>query len=575
MSAPSAPETSEANSLFQAAVKLHQAGDLRAAADLYERTIALEPRHVFAHGNLGAALRGLGRPEAAVASYDAAIALRPDYADALSNRGNALLDLQRFDAALASFQAALALKPGDPFIQNNCGNLLLRKGSPQAALARFDAAIALKPDHAIAHFNRGNALRALGKTEAAIGAYEAAIDLQPSYAEALVNLSDAQFALERHEAALASLDRAIALKPNDAGAHFNRGNILQDWGRTEPALQAFEAAIALDPAHEEARWNRSLCLLRLGRYAEGWADYERRWNRPSFVQTCAGQVTAPLRDHLALNLRPEDLAGRHVLLVAEEAIGDVVMFASMLPDLLSAAAKVSFLCEARLQRLMAHSFPDIALIDPRADPPSPADFDRVVALGSLGPLFRGRAEDFPRRTYLSPRPMVRDQWRERLGPKTTRLRVGLSWRGGTAATGMTGRSIPLETLSPLLRMADCEFVSLQYGDHGAEIAAANAALPRPIRTFPPGDIEDFEDLAGLVQALDLVVSVQTAVIHLAGALGAPCLAMIPPNTSWKYGSEPRTMPWYGSVRLFRQDDHRDWPAIIARVAEAVRHHVPV
>lgn len=564
MSQPSDAPT--ANDLFQAAVGRHRAGDLAGAVDLYRRAIALEPRHAFAHGNLGAALRGLGQAAAAIASYDAALALRPDYTDALSNRGNALQDLQRFDAALASFQAALAQKPDDPVIRNNIGALLLRLDDPAAALSHIDAAIARQPDHATAHFNRGAALRALNRTDEAVLAYDRAIALQPTYVEALVNRGDALLALGRLDAARTSLDQAVALKPDEVGARYNRGNLLLELGEVDAALAEFDAAIALDPGHETARWNRGITRLRHGDFARGWEDYDRRWALPAHVEVSSGLVTPALRERLDLNLRPEDLVGRRVLVVSEEAIGDVVMFASLLPDLLAVAGQVTLLCERRLHRLMAGSFPHLALLGPR-DAIALADHDLILAIGSLAPLYRRSAEAFPRVAYLSASEATRGHWRDWLGPRTTRLRIGLSWRGGTALTGGMRRSIPLAELAPLLDRPDCEVVSLQYGDHAAEIAAVNDSLVRPLRTVPTGAIEDFEDLAGLVQSLDLVVSVQTALVHVAGAVGAPCLAMVPAQTSWRYGTGAKTMPWYGSVRLFRKADDQPWSTVIDAVTD--------
>ncbi len=253
-----------------------------------------------------------------------------------------------------------------------------------------------------------------------------------------------------------------------------------------------------------------------------------------------------------------------MLVIAEQGVGDQVMFSSVLSDLAARAEKVTFVSQPKLMALFKTSFPQIDFV-----PPSPAlrtgDFDKIVAVGSLPRAFRNRLEDFPGVPYLRPGQAVIEAWTARLGPKTTPLRVGLSWQGGTDRTSGQKRSIPLEQLRPLLERSDCEFVSQQYGDVEAQVAAFNTTLARPIRLFPKDQIDDFEQLAGLVAGLDLVVSVQTAIIHLCGALGAPCLVMIPSVAEWRYGASGDAMPWYGANRLIRQDAPDDWTTVIERV----------
>jgi hypothetical protein len=228
------------------------------------------------------------------------------------------------------------------------------------------------------------------------------------------------------------------------------------------------------------------------------------------------------------------------------------------------------LCERRLHRLFAAAFPEISLIDPATPAPASGAFDHVLPIGGLARLFRRRRDDFPGRPYLTASPATQARWRQELGPKTAPLRIGLSWKGGTATTGRHDRSIDLADLRPILDLARCEFVCLQYGDPRAEVEALNERLPRPIRLFAPAEIADFEDLAGLVQNLDAVVSVQNTNVHLAGALGALGLAMIPHVAEWRYGAAGPRMPWYDSVELFRQGADRDWEPVIRDIAERLR-----
>ena len=196
-----------------------------------------------------------------------------------------------------------------------------------------------------------------------------------------------------------------------------------------------------------------------------------------------------------------------------------------------------------------------------------ADIDIVLAMGSLGRLFRTDAAQFTGQPYLKPSPAAQAAWAERLGPRDDRLRVGLSWRGGLATTRRGSRSLSLDQLTPILDLPGCEFVSLQYGDVSAELAG------RPVRAFAPDATHDLDDLAALAAELDVVVSVQTALVHLCGAIGQDCLTLIPHNAEWRYGASGPSMPWYRSVRLLRQDRAGGWEPVVAQAAEAIQRRV--
>lgn len=579
---------------------LHQAGDLAGAVALYDRALQISPTHAPAHHARGAALLGLGRAAEALDAFDAAIAVRPDWLDprlnrgaalrrlgrldealaaydaviragadtaALrSNRGNVLMDLGRPADALADFEAALAQQPDMPLAHNNRGNALLSLARPAEALACFDAALALKSDYPTAHYNRGVALMDLERPAEALEAFDAAIAVAPGYAEAHNNRGHALLELRRHDAALASFKAAIALVPNPTDFETNYRSVLRRIGQVDAALADADAALVRNPQSPDARFSRSLALLTLGRFEEGWADYEHRWDAKPFLDASAGAVPVALRPRLTRWPRVADLTGRRILLVAEQGVGDIIMFASMIPDLAAIAAQVTFACEPRLQRLFAASFPDMPLIDP-ADAVRAADgFDAVLPIGGLGRLFRNRRQDFPGRPYLAPAAATRALWAERLGPKAAPLRIGVSWRGGVRGTGRSDRSLTLAELAQPLHAAGHELVSLQYGDVADEVAAAGV----PVRLFPRADTDDFADLAGLVLGLDAVVSVQTALVHLCGALGARVLVMVPFAPEWRYASEASTLPWYASVTLFRQGPDRAWAPVLDQVVAALK-----
>ncbi|THD60506.1 hypothetical protein [Phenylobacterium sp.] len=419
----------------------------------------------------------------------------------------------------------------------------------------------------------GQRLRAQGDRLGLEGRYDEMLALaddllktRPHMGEAWLLRGDALKGQDRLEAALEAYGKAIASPQTAFDAHYGRALAFDDLGRLDEASMAFEAALALRPDAPLPRFG--LALLRLYRraFAAGWDDYEDRWRSEVFVAGCRGVVPAGMAPLLATRVTPADLAGRRVLVIGEQGVGDELMFSSMIPDLARIAASVVCVTEPRLVRLLSASFDNVTVTDPSG---GSVDADIAIAMGSLGGAFRREAADFPGAAYLRPRPEVRARWAERLGPRRTRLRVGISWRGGTAGTGQHSRSLTLDQLAPVLDRGDCEFVNLQYGDVGQEVAAANAGRANPIRLFPRAEIDDFEDLAGLVANLDAVVSVQTSLVHLAGALGQTTFALLPHRANWRYTASGETMPWYGSVRLIRQAEPGAWAQVVAQAAAAL------
>ena len=487
--------------------------------------------HAAALGLMGTLLAMNERPKAALAHFEQSVALDGSRAVIHSDMGVALTKLNRADEALASFDRALALDPGDVQALNNRSHHWLELREGELALADAERALALRPRLMPAHRQRSRAL----------------------------------LLLHRWDDALRSIDEALVLDPRNAENHAVRGEILDAAGRREEAVEAFDRAVDLQDVGENHAYGRGLGHLRHHAFAAGWADYEHRWRDANFVRTTWRHDRELLRRREA---EPKDVAGRRVLLLGEQGVGDEIMFASMIPDLAAVAAKVVCVTNPRLRALFQASFPQVDFATDTRTMDLSA-FDRIVPSGSLGALFRNAMEEFPGAPYLTPRPHAVARWMNRLGSRTTPLRVGLSWRGGVFSTGANGRSLDLSALAPLLERADCEFVSLQHGDVAAEIDAVNATLARPLRRFEPAELDEFESLAGLVRALDVIVSVQTALVHLAGAVGTPCLAMIPFFPEWRYGQGVSTMPWYGGVELFRQPRHGAWPPILAAIGAAL------
>lgn len=451
----------------------------------------------------------------------------------LTALGAALRDLGRSDEAEEVLRRALAIAPDHDETIAVLAALLQLQGRHEEAIAVADAAITVNPDCGEAWITRADALANLGRPEAAITAYEEA----------------ARDHLARFRARLGA------------------GKAHRALGQTRQALAAFEEAQAHAPAAPEPVYERALLRLEQRDFAAGWTDYEARWQCERFLRSSRGFVPRALAPHLTLAPTAERLAGKRILLIGEQGIGDQLMFASLLPDLTRTAASVLCLIEPRLIGLLTVAFPEVTFRSPHGAEVDSDEVDHLVAIGSLGSAFRRQLTDFPRAAFARPRPEIVAQWDQRLGPRSQPLRVGLSWRGGAPSTGQQARSMPLADLAPILRTPSCEFVSLQYGDVSAEVAAVNRDFPEPVRLFPSEDLHDFEDLAGLMANLDLVISVQNATVHLAGALGVRCWALLPHNPEWRYMRQGTGMPWYGSVRLVRQAATGAWAPLINGVAD--------
>jgi tetratricopeptide (TPR) repeat protein len=366
--------------------------------------------------------------------------------------------------------------------------------------------------------------------------------------------------------ALACYDTAYDMRTDDAELYFNRGIALQDVGRLTEACVDYERALELQPEYPLATFHRGLARLLTGDFQRGWDDYEERRLSADFASRSSD---LPQWDGTSL-------AGRTVLVSGEQGLGDEIMFASMLPQVIAAAGHTVIECEPRLVRLFSRSFPSATVYAAAAERRSPSSIsgrtiDVEVSAGSLPRTLRRRVEDFPRHDgYLKADPARVDYWRGRLASLGPGLKAGISWSGGVRKTRRSMRSVPLEQWMPILDVPEMHFVSLQYTAGAAAEAAAYGAKKGTKITHWQEAIDDYDETAALVCALDLVVSVCTSVIHLTGALGRRAWVMAPYSPEWRYGFSGETMPWYPAVRLVRQPAYGDWDPVISSVASELR-----
>jgi tetratricopeptide (TPR) repeat protein len=563
---------------------LQELGRFAEAVASYERAIALKPDYAEAHNNRGVVLAALGRFDEAIASYERAIALRPNYAEAHSNRGAALQELGRFAEAVASYERAIALKPDYDELHRNRGVVLAALGRFAEAVASYDRAIALKPDYAEACCKRGNALQALKRFEEAVASYDRAIALRPDYAEACNNRGVALLALGRLAEAVASYDRAIALKPDYAEAHSNRGFAMRSLGLLDEAIASCERAIALRPEYAEACNNRGVALHDLKRFAEAIASYDRAiglrpdYAEPYFNKSLCSLVTGDLAQGWELYewrkkkanpsvhrrypqrawLGGEPLAGKAVFLHWEQGFGDTIQFCRYARLLRRRCARVVMSVQDPLVRLLVQMEPEIEILGADQDP---GTFDFHCPMMSLPLAFGTTLETIPSApAYLASEPDLRERWDARL-PAGARPRIGLVWTGRPTHDNDRNRSMEGRQIRPLLSL-DADWFCLQKEVREGDVAT----LKDCGRIVFLGDgLEDFADTAAVISLLDLVISVDTSVAHLAGALGKPVWVLLPFCPDWRWLVDRDESPWYPSARLFRQPRIGDWAAVVERV----------
>jgi tetratricopeptide (TPR) repeat protein len=551
-------------------------------------------RASIANGQVGAAI-GLLTPRAA--GSDAAF-------EALHLLGQALGMSGRFAEARAVLMRGVATRDGAG-IRADLGNVLQLSGDPAAAAEEYRRSLALDRAQPAVWCNLGLALAARGDASEAAACLDEALSRDRTLAAALgayAALAPRGAGLwerfERHvqRALAANPDSAVALEAQgfiflkrdlDAGraAGFferairaggdradlfgNYGIALQDLGRVEEAIAAYDRAIGRDPAHVFARWHRSLALLLVGRFAEAWPDYDLRLRSEDVPQRVFPVARWDGRS------TPSGL----LLLAAEQGLGDEIMFASCIPDVLALGARCVVECHAKLAPIFRRSFPEATIragsqLDDSTWLRDYPDLAAYVPLGSLPQRFRRSSADFPsHRGYLRADPAKVAAWRSRLAALGPGRKVGISWRGGTAKTRRKLRSPAPEELAGMLRTPNTHWVSLQYDATPAEIDALAATTGAAAHHWPEA-IDDYDETAALLCALDLTVSVCTAVIHLGGALGRPVWVMAPYSPEWRYGLYWERMPWYPSVRVLRQASPGAWGGLLQRVTNELAAYAP-
>jgi Flp pilus assembly protein TadD len=537
----------------------YSAGDDDQAAEHFAQAIRLEPANGAYYSDLALVLSRMGEQDAAIAGFRAAIRLIPSDPAAHNHLGAELRRKGQCVEAVTCFSRALTLHSGYTEAYYNLGCVLYDMGKPGLALEPLEKAVALSPQTPEIHRSLGNALRDLGRAEDAVLRFAASIRLKPDYRKAHNNLGSAYCDLDRLEEARESFLAALALDPNCASSHNNLGVVLQRMGRPDLAARAYRDAIRLDPEMIDATNNLAMALLLQGDYAEGLRLHETR-SRGSYLKHGPRTFKQPMWTG--------DPAPKRLLIHAEQGLGDTLQFCRYLP-LIDPRHKVVFEVQAPLVDLM-RQLPGVDAAIACGDPLP--DFDAHCPIMSLPLVFETALDTIPNQTpYLRADPTKVAGWAKRLKPAKG-LRVGLVWAGGARPNQPElehvnrRRSMTLATLAPLAQATGVSFVSLQKGPPASE---AHAPPPGMTLLDVTDELNDFTDTAALVETLDLVISVDTAVAHLAAAMGKPVWLLNRFDTCWRWLLNRDDSPWYPTLRLFRQPAPNDWATPVAALVDAL------
>lgn len=531
------------------------------ALECFAQVISLNPQNADAFRERGNLQLERQQHYQAIRDFDMAINLQAKDAHSMFNRGVAFAGVHRFDMALESYELAMALDTSNPYLFFNRGVALEQLGRHEEALASYDEAVLRKVDFLEAYLNRGNILKALGRFEESVFALSKMIVMNPNYAEAYNNRANGLKKLGKIEQAIEDYNRAIEIKPDYHEALNNRGNLRKDMGLFDLAMQDYNQALTLNTEYISCHWNKSLLLILQGDYAQGWQLYEWRLQEPS------------LRDkHYQLSFpgwRGEySLAGKTILVYAEQGYGDVIQFARYVMLLKEQGANVIFEVFQPLYDLMKSLPCEITLVS-KGDPIP--QFDTYCPVMSLPYAMKTSVETIPAPIpYLFANPSKVEKWQNSLG-KREKMRVGFVWSGSTKHDNDANRSIPLQDLQALLQL-DVEWHSLQKE---YRIYDLSTILQYPQLQQHQDELNDFDDTAALISCMDLIITVDTSVAHLAGALGKPLWILVPFSPDYRWLLEREDSPWYPNAKLVRQPSMGDWATPIAKLVEMFKHELAV
>jgi tetratricopeptide (TPR) repeat protein len=523
----------------------------------YGHVLTLDAGNADAANKSAQLLKELNRYGEALSRFELLATLTDD-AEAFGNMGVCLCNLNRREEAITRFQRAIEIDAGNLDAHNGLGVAMIGLQRSGEALAPLESALKIKPDFTAALSNLGLALINLRRFDEALPVLDRALAISPDSASLLNNKGIALRGLGRHSDALPAYDRAIALKPDYVEAHYNRGCCLDDMLRGEEALSSFRNILAFSPDHGDAHWNIAINRLRAGDFRTGLTESEWRWK-------CSTLGYKQRKFARPLWLGREPIEGKTLLIHNDQGLGDALQFCRYAPLAAARGARVILEIDQPLRDLLS-TVGGISEIISKGE--ALPDFDTHCPLGSLPLAFDTTLETIPSDVPYLSFPGNAGDWHawlgERKGP-----RIGLVWSGNPTHPNDHNRSIALETLLPLLDV-EAQFISLQK-----DLRPGDAAILRTRSDIRDAgsELKSFTDTAALLSRIDLLITVDTSVAHLAGALGRPAWVLLPRLPDWRWMLDREDNPWYPSLRLFRQTETATWPPVVQRVKEALQEFV--
>lgn len=548
------PDCAEAHG--QLGAVLRDQGDLQGAADAYRKVLSINPDDAGTHNNLGVVLKEQGKLQEAVAACAKALSLQPGFAEAHINLGNALQGQENWQKAVEAYRKALSLKPDNAGAYYNMGMALKRQGKLDQAIEYYRMALSLKPDDAQACYRMGLVFRELGKLDQAIDAFAKAISARPDYAEAFNNLG-----MARHDGgdlggAVEAYRKALSLKTAYPEANNNLGVALNNQGKPEEAIEAYRAALSLRPDYADAHYNLAFVELAQGDLRSGFKRYEFRFRRTK-------ATTRPARPQFAWD-GTSPLKGKRFLVYDEQGIGDMFQFVRYLPLLADRGADVRFRTNARFHRILQSPELQVRLV---SEMPPDDRIDHEAPLMSLPHLLGTELNTIPAPgPYLLADPERVERWAKVLGEDG--FRIGICWQGAISSLD-AGRSFPLSLFEGISKISGVRLVSLHRGAGESQLDTVPFDVRRVGADFDAG-ADAFVDCAAVMMNCDLVITSDTSVAHLAGALGRPTWVALKHVPEWRWLMDRTDSPWYPTMVLYRQQTMADWDSLFARMAEDLR-----
>ncbi|WP_320045266.1 tetratricopeptide repeat protein [uncultured Desulfobacter sp.] len=584
-----------AEGYYNRGVAFSQIGRTQEAVQDYTMAVELTPNFYNAHLNLGLVFAARGDFNQAVQSFNRAIDINPDNALGYNNRAFSLMNAGKLDAGLQdcekaivldsnlpeihnirglifdklgkakkavnSFKIALQLKPGSVQFQVNLAKSLNELNNYEQALKYCNQALESHPNSPDAHFNRGIALQGLMRFEDAIDSYDRTIELAPKFSDAFCNRGICFHQLERIEKGFADLNKAIELNPYNVNALSNRGLSHRHFGQFEAARKDFQQALSIKPDDGPTLFNRALLYLLTGDFERGWSEYERRWEKSQRRHFSNAKIW-----------NSESLSGKIIFIYGEQGFGDFIQFVRYLPLLQKMGARVILECKTALARLMINfnGYDRLQIQTNDNAKPIKERFDYHLPIMSLPRLFKTTLDTIPSQvSYLTADTELTRIWKNRI-KKGNALDVGIVWAGNPSHKGDRRRSISLSRFAPLKEITEVNLYSLQKEPHELWTDPS----PENFFSFDFGEeISDFADTAAIITNLDLIISVDTSVAHLAGALGKETWVLLPFSPDWRWLTNRNDSPWYPAMKLFRQPALGDWDNVLKNVTAALKQKI--